>query len=65
MTLAADIGTGWRHNVNKQTVDITPKWVSSARMCILALEHGTEEGKIIARAEIIRMGEILDAQLNR
>lgn len=41
-------------------VDMTPTWEEAARMLIAVLENGTSQGKALARAEIIRMGQIID-----
>ena len=42
------------------TMTIEMKWKSAARMCIAALENGTDEGKRIAREEIMRMADVAD-----
>lgn len=44
-----------------RTIDMTPTWTETARMLTVLLEEGTEEGKRVAREEIHRMGEIIDA----
>lgn len=36
------------------------KWKQSARICIAALENGTEEGKRLAREELMRMADVAD-----
>jgi hypothetical protein len=46
--------------VKKQTIDISLNWAQAVEICIRVLEAGTEEGKRIARAELRRMGKILD-----
>lgn len=50
--------------MNHRTVDMTPSWAEAARMIAVALEHASPEGKELARQELFRMGELLDAQLN-
>ena len=46
-----------------QTLDLTPTWASTAEICLIALECGTDEGKRMAKEEIRRMGRILDDQV--
>ena len=41
-----------------ETVDVTPAWPAAAQILLAAIEHGTGEGKRIAREEIMRMAEI-------
>ena len=41
-------------------IDLTPTWASVANMLILALEHGTEEGKRMARMELHQMARAAD-----
>ena len=43
-----------------QTVNIAPTWEATARMMLVLLKDGTEEGKKMAREEIINMGRKLD-----
>jgi len=47
----------------KESIDITPSFHAAAGCCILTLESASEEGKRIARAEIRRMGKLLDELL--
>lgn len=42
------------------TIDMTPSWTETARMLIVLMDNGTDEGKATARAEIQRMGTLLD-----
>jgi len=44
-----------------QYVDMTPTWEAATRIYIEVLEHGTEEGKEAARAELIRLAQQYDA----
>ena len=44
-----------------RTIDMTPTWTETARMLLVILENGTDEGKGMARKEVMRMGEIIDA----
>lgn len=41
-------------------VDITPTWEQASFMLAVALESGTHEGRQLARAEVRRMGKLLD-----
>jgi hypothetical protein len=43
------------------TIDVTPTWEATAKMLIVIMDQGTEEGKVFAREEITRMGQIIDA----
>ena len=47
----------------KETINIAPSFHAAAGCCILTLESASEEGKRIARAEIRRMGKLLDELL--
>ena len=42
-------------------IDLTPTWEAATRIYIEVLEHGTEEGKPAARAELIRLARQYDA----
>lgn len=42
------------------TIDCTPSWTATARMLIALMDNGTDTGKATARAEITRMGALLD-----
>jgi len=42
------------------TIDLTPTWTEAAQIIAVALENGTGTGRDMARAELIRMGGILD-----
>lgn len=44
-----------------RTVDMTPTWEEAARMLLVVLENGSEEGKQMARKEVERMGILLDS----
>ena len=46
-------------NVPK-TINIGPTWTGVARMHIMLIDHGTEEGKQDARDGILEMGKLLD-----
>lgn len=41
-----------------QTVEM--KWKQSARVIAIALESGTDEGKRLAREELMRMADVAD-----
>ena len=51
-------------NEQVRTIDMTPTWVETARMLLFVMDNGNEQGKDMARKEIMRMGEILDAYKN-
>ena len=46
--------------MKEETIDITPSWRGIANCCIMILEVGNEEAQAVAKAEIRRMGDILD-----
>lgn len=46
--------------VKAGTIDCTPTWEATARMLCTVMECGTDEGKAIAGAELVRMGKLLD-----
>ena len=46
--------------MKEETINITPSWRGMANCCIMILEVGNEEAKQTAKAEIRRMGDILD-----
>lgn len=41
-------------------IDVTPSFEQATRMCLLVLENGTEEGKDMARNELLRYARQLD-----
>ena len=43
-----------------KTVNIAPTWEGVARMHLMLLDHGTDEGRAEARKGIIEMGQLLD-----
>lgn len=45
------------------TIDMTPTWTETVRICLVILELGNFEGKKIASQELERMGRILDDQV--
>jgi hypothetical protein len=47
-----------------RTVDMTPTWEQAARMLLVVLENGSEEGKQMAREEVKRMGILLDSYVS-
>lgn len=47
-----------------KTVDITPTWKAAARILLMTLEDGTEEGKQMARTEVLRMAGLLDSLID-
>ena len=46
--------------MKEETIDICPSWRGMANTCILLLEVGNEDARQTAKAEIRRMGDILD-----
>jgi hypothetical protein len=46
-------------------IDLTPSWSGIMPALIAALENGTEEGRRLARAELMRLAHITDAQNDR
>jgi len=43
-----------------KTIDLTPTWEGVARIHIMLIENGTDEGKRDAREGIIEMGKLID-----
>ena len=48
-----------------RTIDMTPTWREAAAMIATVLENGTPKGRDAARAELLRMGDLLDAHARR
>jgi hypothetical protein len=48
-------GTKMKH------IDITPSWETAVNIYLLVLEEGTEEGKAMAREELLRLARNYDA----
>ena len=44
-----------------RTIDITPTWEAAVRIYMMVLEDGTEEGKVMAREELMRLARNYDA----
>jgi hypothetical protein len=44
-----------------RTIDITPTWEAAVRIYMMVLEDGTEEGKEMAREELMRLARNYDA----
>lgn len=49
---------------NTMTIDMTPTWEQTAGMLAMIFENGTEEGKQMAKEELLRMGQLLDELIN-
>ena len=49
--------------MKQETINICPSWRGIANTCIILLEAGNAEAQETAKAEIRRMGDILDEQL--
>ena len=43
-----------------RTIDMTPTWETAVRIYLLVLEDGTEEGKVTAREELLRLARQYD-----
>lgn len=41
-------------------IDCTPSWRTQAEWCLIAIDGGSEQAKDAARAEIRRMGDLID-----
>jgi hypothetical protein len=44
-----------------KTIDMTPTWEQATRIYMMVLEDGTEEGKVTAREELLRLARQYDA----
>jgi hypothetical protein len=44
-----------------RTIDLTPSWETAVRVYMMVLEDGTEEGKVTAREELLRLARQYDA----
>jgi hypothetical protein len=44
-----------------RTIDLTPTWEQATRIYLMVLEDGTEEGKVTAREELLRLARQYDA----
>lgn len=42
-------------------IDITPSWETAVRIYMMVLEDGSEEGKVTAREELLRLARQYDA----
>lgn len=42
------------------TLSIQMSWKQAARIAIIAMENGTDEGKRLAKAELLRMADVAD-----
>jgi len=47
-----------------KTIDLTPTWAETANIIAAVMENGTAEGVRNARAELQRMGQLLDQLRN-
>ena len=43
-----------------RTIDLTPSWETAVRIYLIVLEDGTEEGKVTAREELLRLARQYD-----
>jgi hypothetical protein len=44
-----------------KTIDLTPTWETAVHIYLLVLEEGAEEGKAMARQELLRLARTYDA----
>ena len=44
-----------------RTIDMTPTWETAVHIYLMVLEDGTEEGKDMARKELLRLARTYDA----
>lgn len=44
-----------------KSIDLTPTWETAVQIYLLVLEEGTEEGKVTARDELLRLARTYDA----
>lgn len=51
--------------MKEKTINICPSWRGIANTCILLLEVGNEDARQTAKAEIRRMGDILDGEFKQ
>ena len=42
-------------------IDMTPTWEQAVRIYLLVLEEGSEEGRVTAREELLRLARQYDA----
>jgi hypothetical protein len=46
---------------NMKHIDITPSWETAVNIYLLVLEEGSEQGKVAAREELLRLARNYDA----
>jgi len=46
--------------IKTEYIDVTPTWETAAATLAHVMQGGTVQGQELARAEIIRMGQLLD-----
>jgi len=51
--------------MKQKTINICPSWRGIANTCILLLEVGNEDAQQTAKAEIRKMGDILDGEFKQ
>lgn len=44
-----------------RTIDMTPTWEAAVRIYLLVLEEGSEEGRVTARKDLLRLARAYDA----
>jgi flagellar biosynthesis/type III secretory pathway protein FliH len=46
--------------IKTEYIDVTPTWETAAATLAHVMQEGTAEGQKLARAELIRMGQLVD-----
>ncbi len=46
------------------TIDLTPTWAHAAKICIMVLRDGSEQGKDMAEEELMKMARTFDALID-
>ena len=46
--------------IKTEYIDVTPTWETAATALAHVMQEGTAEGQKLARAELIRMGQLVD-----
>ena len=44
-----------------KTIDLTPTWETATHIYLMVLDEGAEEGKAMARQELLRLARTYDA----
>ena len=50
----------------KQVIDLTPSWETTARILVEVLKHGeTAEARELAETDLVKLGKLLDSTVER